>query len=311
MYHVGRMPFTPGTRVGPFEILARLEVAGLGEVYHVRDREHQRDAAMRVLQADFGASPDRLKRFELEARTGADLAHENIQKIHNIGTDAGAAYIITEPIEGRTLREVLASGALPVRAVLDYGLQIAHALAAAHERDIVHRDLKPENILIGPDGRVRVVGFGLAAVTQAESALAGLKGVGSGTTLGSPAYMSPEQVKGVPPETRSDVFTLGAILFEMVTGTRPFAGDTPLVTLTAVAKARPKLPADLRLPPELERTIEQCLEKPPGRRPRAAEVARTLHDLWRQTPETEATAPIPRRLWGLVIVLGVVASLES
>jgi serine/threonine protein kinase len=311
MYHVGRMPFTPGTRVGPFEILERLEVAGLGEVYHVRDHEHQRDAAMRVLQADFGASPDLLKRFELEARAAADLAHENILKIHNIGTDAGAAYIITEPIEGRTLRDVLASGPLPVQAVLDYSLQIAHALAAAHERDIVHRDLKPENILIGRDGRVRVVGFGLAAVTQAESALAGLKGVGSGTTLGSPAYMSPEQVRGVPPEARSDVFTLGAILFEMVTGTRPFAGETPLVTLTAVAKARPKLPADLRLPPELEQTIEQCLEKPSGRRPGAAQVARTLHDLRRQAPETEAAAPIRRRFWALVIVLGVVASLKS
>ncbi len=294
MYHVGHMPFAPETRLGPFEIQARLDVAGLGEVYGVRDHEHQRDAAMRVLPADFGADPDRLRRFEQEARAAALLAHENILSVYDIDTDASTAYIITEPIDGRTLREPLTSGPLPVRTAIQYGVQIAHALAAAHERAIVHRDLKPENVLIAPDGRVRVAGFGLAAVTQAESALAGLKGVAPGTTLGSPAYMSPEQVKGVPPDVRSDVFTLGAILYEMLTGQRAFAGDTPLVTMTAVAKTDPKVPSDLQLPPVLERTIEVCLQKRPGARPAAADVARMLHDLWQQAPAAApAAVPIP------------------
>ena len=285
------MPFAPGTRLGPFEIRARLEIAGLGEVYAARDHEQQRDVALRVLPADFGGDPDRLKRFEQEARAAALLAHEHILTVHDIGTDARAAYIVSEPIQGRTVREALASGALPVRFAIQYAVQTAHALAAAHERGIVHRDLKPEHILVGPDGRVRVVGFGLAAVTQVESALAGLKGVSPGVTLGTPGYMSPEQVKGVPPDPRSDVFTLGAILYEMVTGTRAFAGDTPLVTMTAVAKAEPKVPPDLHLPPMLERIIDRCLQKRPGARPAAADVARALHDLWQQSAQPTPAAP--------------------
>jgi serine/threonine protein kinase len=217
------MPFAPGTRVGLFEISARVDVAGLGELSRARDHEHQREVAMRVLPADFGADPDRLRRFEQEARAAALLAHENILTIYDIGTDARAAYVISEPIEARTLRAVLASGALPVRTAIQYGGQIAHALSAAHERGIVHRDLKPENILIGADGRVRVVGFGLAAVTQVESA--------------------PEQVKGVPADARSDVFTLDAILYEMLTGARAFAGDTPVAPAQTVAPAPPAAPA--------------------------------------------------------------------
>lgn len=273
------MPFAPGTRLGPFEIRAPLDVASLGEAYRIRDHEHQRDAAMRVLPADFGADPDRLRRFEREARAAALLAHENSLTIHDIGTDARAAYIITEPIEGRTLRDALASGALPVRTAIQYGVQIARALAAAHDRGVLHRDLKPENVVISPDGRVRVAGFGLAAATQVESALAGLRGVTPGAPLGSPSYMSPEQVKGAPADARSDVFTLGAILYEMVTGTRAFAGDTPLVTMTDVAKAEPKIPADLQLPPALEQTIEQCLQKRAGARPAAATVAQDAERL--------------------------------
>ncbi|OFW07650.1 MAG: hypothetical protein A3I61_17850 [Acidobacteria bacterium RIFCSPLOWO2_02_FULL_68_18] len=295
------MPFAPGTRLGPFEILARLEIAGLGELYRARDHEQQREIAIRVLPAEFGADPDRLKRFEQEARAAALLSHPNILAVHDIGTDARTAYIVSEPIEGKTLRGALAAGALPVRTAIQYGVQIAHALAAAHERGVVHRDLKPENILVGSDGRVRVVGFGLATVTQVESALAGLKGVAPGVTLGTPGYMSPEQVRGVPPDPRSDVFTFGAILYEMLTGARPFAGDTPLVTMTAVAKEEPKIPADLQLPPVLERLVDLCLRKKPGSRPAAADAARVLHDLWQPAPPpptapTRAIAPLPSPL---------------
>jgi Tol biopolymer transport system component len=309
MYHVADMPFAPGTRLGPFEVRARLDLGGLGDVYEIRDHEYQRDAAMRVLSADFGSDPDLLKRFERDARTAALLTHENILTIHNIGTDARAAYIITEPIEGRTLRDVLTSGDLPVRTAIELGVQIAQALAAAHERGIVHRDLKPENVLIGPEGRVGVVGFGLTAVTQVESAFAGLKGVAPGTTLGSPAYMSPEQVRGVPPDARSDVFTLGAILYEMLTGVRAFAGDTPIATMTAVVKADPKVPADVQLPPALERTIGLCLQKAPDRRPAAADVARVLDDPWRLGVAGAPAEPARalRRLARLAMVLAVVA----
>src|SRR3990167_1551056 len=162
------MPFAPGTRLGPFEILARLEIAGLGELYRARDNEQEREIAIRVLPAEFGADPDRLKQFEQEARAAALLSHPNILTVHDIGTDAQAAYVISEPIEGRTLRDLLRNGPVRVRAVIQYAVQIAHALAAAHEKGVVHRDLKPENILVGADGRVRVAGFGLAAVTQAE-----------------------------------------------------------------------------------------------------------------------------------------------
>jgi serine/threonine protein kinase len=305
MYHVGHMSCAPGTRLGPFEVRTRLDLGGLGEVYSVRDHEHQRDAAMRVLPADFNADPDLLKRFEREARAAAVLAHENILTIHNIGTDARAVYIITEPIEGRTLRDVLSSGVLSVHATLQFGVQIAHALAAAHERGIVHGDLKPEHVVVGPEGRVRVAGFGLAAVTHVESAFAGLKGVAAGTKLGSPAYMSPEHVRGVPPDARSDVFTLGAILYEMSTGARAFAGDTPLVTMTAVVQTNPTVPADVQLPPALERTIEACLEKKPGRRPAAADVARMLDDLGRRVVAgvPAETVPAPRRRLVRVVML--------
>ncbi|MBI3049884.1 MAG: PD40 domain-containing protein [Acidobacteria bacterium] len=290
MYHGRRMPFAPGMRLGPFEILARLDITGLGELYGARDRERQRDVALRVLPADFGSDPDRLRRFEQEARAAVLLSHPNILTVHDIGTDARAAYIVSEPIEGTTLREVLAAGALPVRTTLQYGVQIARALAAAHEHGIVHRDLKPENILIGVDGRVRVVGFGLATITQVESALAGLKGAAPGATLGTPGYMSPEQVRGVPPDPPSDMFTFGAIVYEMLTGAHAFAGDTPLVTMTAVAKAEPKLPADLQLPPVVERLIDLCLRKKPGSRPAASDAARALYELWQQAAPA-ASAP--------------------
>jgi len=283
------MPYAAGTGLGPFEILGPLEVVGLGEVYRARDHEHGRNVAMRVLPADFGGNPDLLARFEREARAAALVSHPNILAIHDIGTDAGAAYIISEPIDGRTLREVLRGGPLPVQAVIQYAVQMAHGLAAAHDAGIVHRDLKPENVLVGADGRVRIVGFGLAAATQVESALAGLKGASPGTTLGAPGYMSPEQVRGVPPDPRSDMFTFGAIVHEMVTGSRAFSGDTPLETMTAVAKSDPpKLPAELQVPPALARTIDLCLKKKPGGRPAASDVARVLHDVWQQT-----TAPAP------------------
>lgn len=289
------MTLAPGTRLGPYEILGRLELAGLGDVYRVRDHDNRRGAAMRVLRAEFAGNPQQLKQFEQEARAAALLSHPNILTVHDVGTDAHAAYVISEPIEGKTLRDVLKDGPLRVRTAIQYGVQIAHALAAAHEKGVVHRDLKPENVLVGADGRVRVVGFGLAAVTQTESALAGLKGVSPGSAIGTPSYMSPEQVRGASPDAKSDMFTFGAILFEMLTGAKAFGGETPLETMTAVGKAEaPKLPPELELPPVLVRIIEMCLRKTPPARPSASDAARALHELWQQASPAPDIAPPAR-----------------
>ena len=184
--------FTPGTRLGPYEILSARDLPGLGGVYDARDHDQQRNVAFRVLRADFAANPDRLRRFEQDAHAAAQLANPNILTVHDVGTDAQAAYVVSEPMEGRTLREVLDGGALPIGTAIPYAVQIAQGLAAAHEKGIVHQDLKPENVLIGPGGGVKIVGFGLAAATQSELAL------GSGVPLGALGYMSPEQVRGEP-----------------------------------------------------------------------------------------------------------------
>lgn len=287
------MPLASGRRLGPYEILAALDAPGLGELYRARDHEQRRDVAMRVLAADFGANPDRLARFQREARIAALLAHPNILTVHDVGTDAHAAYVISEPFERPTLRQLLAAGALPVARAVDYALQMAQGLAAAHERGVVHRDLKPENVVIGADGRVRITGFGLASLTQTESALAGVKATAPGSTLGTPAYMSPEQVRGLPPDPRSDMFTFGAIVYEMITGTRAFGGDTPVETLTAVAKSDPPKLASADVPPVLARMVDLCLSKHPGARPSAADVAGVLHQLSQLPTALAAAHPQP------------------
>ncbi|MBI4885914.1 MAG: serine/threonine-protein kinase [Acidobacteria bacterium] len=292
------MPFAPGTRLGPFEIIGPLELAGIGEAYRARDHEQQRSVALRVVRADFGGNPALLQRFEQEARAAAQLSHPNILVLHDVGTDAQAAYVVSEPIEGRSLRDLVRGGPLPVRTALQYAAQIVEALAAAHERGAIHRDLKPENVVVGPDGRVRVLGFGLAAVTQSESGLAGLKGSAPGTTLGTPSYMSPEQVRGVPADIRSDMFAFGAIAYEMLTGDRAFGGDTPLATMTAVAKSEPARPlSQMELPPMLARMVELCLSKNAAKRPAADDVARVLHSLGQPpvpaAPVPAAPAPTP------------------
>ncbi len=249
MYHVARMPFTPGTRLGPFEILAALSVPGFGELYRARDHEQRRDVALRVLKADFGAKTDRLRRFEQEACAGALLSHPNILTVHDIGTDAAAAYVISEPVEGTSLRDLVSRGALPVRKVLQYGVQIAHGLAAAHEKGIVHRDLKPDSIIVGSDGRVRIAGFGLA-------------GVASNPYDPGPVF---------------DMNAFGAVLYEMLTGTAPFAGAPPLSS---------------DLPPAVTRLVDLCLSGNTLARPSAADAAALLHRLYQQ-PAVPAPAPAP------------------
>ena len=305
------MTFTPGTRLGPYEIRTGRDLPGLGEVYAARDHDEQRDVAFRVLRADFTAAPGRLRRFEQEARAAALLAHPNILTVHDVGTDAQAAYIISEPIEGRTLREVLGGGALPVGTAIPYAVQIAHGLVAAHEKGVIHRDLTPEHILVTPAGGVKVVGFGLAAATQDESALAG------GGPLGTPSYMSPEQVRGGTVDKRSDMFAFGAIVYEMLTGTRAFRGDTPADTLNAVLTSDPPQLLVADLPPVVTRIVELSLKKHPGSRLSADDAVAGLQSFWSQpvvvdvAADTTAAAPAAPvntgRFLRIAAVVGAVA----
>jgi serine/threonine protein kinase/Tol biopolymer transport system component len=269
------MSLVPGTRLGPYEIVAAIGAGGMGEVYRARDPRLGRDVAIKVLPAAFSADPDRLARFEQEARAAAALNHANILAVYDIGTHEGAPYIVSELLEGASLRERLAAGALPARKAIEYAVQIAHGLAAAHEKGIVHRDLKPENVFVTSDGRVKILDFGLAKLTQTEPSLAGASVLPTtppqttpGTVLGTTGYMSPEQVRGREADPRSDIFAFGASLYEMLAGRRAFGGETTMDAMSAILKEHPSdLPlAERHIPPALARIVDRCLEKDPSSR---------------------------------------------
>ena len=294
-----------GTRFGPYEVRSARAVLGLGEVYDARDDDKQRDIAFRVLRTDFTADPDRLRRFEQEAHTAAQLAHPNILTVHDVGTDAEAAYVVSEPIDGETLREVLERGALPVETAARHAAQVARGLAAAHGKGFVHRDLKPENILVAHDGGVKIIGFGLAAVTQNESTLA------RGAPLGTLSYMSPEQLRGAAVDQRSDMFAFGAIVYEMLTGERAFSRSVPIDTMTAVLESDPPPRRAADIPPALTRIVDLSLKKHPGSRLSAEDVVSVLQDLQSQPGPTGAL-PVPastdrRRFVRGAAVLGAIA----
>ncbi|MET0164726.1 MAG: protein kinase, partial [Vicinamibacterales bacterium] len=264
-----------GTHLGPYEILDAIGAGGMGEVYKARDPRLGRDVAIKVLPASLSADPERLHRFEQEARAAAALNHPNILAVHDIGQHDGAPYIVSELLEGETLRERLNGGALPVRKAVEYAVQIAHGLAAAHEKGITHRDLKPENVFVTSDGRVKILDFGLAKLTQPDTALAGASALPTtppntqaGIVLGTVGYMAPEQVRGLPADHRSDIFAFGAIVYEMLSGQRAFRGETTADTMGAILmKEPPDLPAGERhIPPVLERIVDRCVEKSPAAR---------------------------------------------
>ncbi len=247
----------------------------MGEVYKARDPRLGREVAIKVLPASFSSDPDRLRRFEQEARAASALNHPNILTIHDIGTHEGMPFVVSELLEGETLRARLAGGALAPRKSLGHALQIAYGLAAAHEKRIVHRDLKPENIFVTRDGRVKILDFGLAKLTQSESegsAQTNLPTASAGTepgvVLGTLGYMSPEQVRGKPADARSDIFSFGAVLYEMLSGKRAFHGDSAADTMSAILmKEPPELSqANRDIPPGLERVVRHCLEKNPEER---------------------------------------------
>ena len=267
------MSLTSGTKLGPYEIVAPLGAGGMGEVYRARDSRLKREVAIKVLPQAFSLDADRLHRFEQEALATAALNHPNILAVFDIGTNEGSPYVVSELLEGETLRERLRGGSIAVRKTLDYALQIAHGLAAAHEKGIIHRDLKPENLFITKDGRVKILDFGLAKLTQADSANhtslpTMTHATEAGVVLGTAGYMSPEQVRGAPVDARSDIFSFGAILYEMISGKRAFHRETAADTMSAILKEDPPdlSETNRNVSPALERIVQHCLEKNPEQR---------------------------------------------
>jgi eukaryotic-like serine/threonine-protein kinase len=271
------MALTSGTKLGPYEIQSSIGAGGMGEVYRARDARLNRDVAIKILPASFSSDPERLQRFAQESRAAAALNHPNILSIFDIGEDRGAPYVVSELLEGETLRDRLRSGALSSRKAIDYGRQIASGLAAAHDKGIVHRDLKPENIFVTNDGRVKILDFGLAKLTQPDTDLSGdaptqQVGTESGVVMGTVGYMSPEQVRGKPADWRTDIFSFGAVLYEMLSGKRAFHGDSAVDTMSAILKEEPPdlTETNRNVSPALERIVRHCLEKNPAERFQAA-----------------------------------------
>lgn len=270
---VTRVPLQKGAQLGQYTILARIGAGGMGEVYRAHDPKLKRDVAIKVLPSFVSGDPDRLRRFEQEARAAAALNHPNILAVFHLGTYEGAPYLVSELLEGSTLRDQLERGSLPLRKVIDCGVQIARGLAAAHEKGIVHRDLKPENLFVTKDGRVKILDFGLAKLTQhTEQVDINSPTVSRltepGIVIGTVGYMSPEQARGKAADHRADIFALGAILYEMLTGKRAFQKPTAAETMSAILNEDPPRVAQLAptTPSGMQRVVQHCLEKSPEQR---------------------------------------------
>lgn len=270
------MTIAPGTHLGPYEIASQIGAGGMGVVYRAKDNRLGREVAIKVLPPAFAEDAERLRRFEQEARTTSSLSHSNILSVFDTGIHEGSPYLVMELLDGENLREKMDGHALPVRKAIEIARGVAEALAAAHGKGIIHRDIKPENIFLTKDGRVKVLDFGLAkyrelALGNNQSNLptrAFESGeTGAGTLLGTVGYMAPEQVKGGGVDARTDLFALGITLYEMVSGTKPFKGDSNIETLHAILKVEPPdfLP-EMKVPPVMERVIRRCLEKEPEAR---------------------------------------------
>src|SRR5215469_11290593 len=267
------MGLTSGTKLGPYEILSPLGAGGMGEVYRARDLQLKRDVAIKVIIGYTAHDTDRLRRFEQEARAAATLNHPNILSVHQMGTHEGTPFLVTELLEGSTLREQLLHGPMPSRKAIDYAIQTARGLAAAHEQGIVHRDLKPENLFVTKDGRIKILDFGLAKLLQPSKGPDSVvqtmsEGTNPGIVLGTVGYMSPEQVRGNTADHRTDLFALGAIFYEMLTGQRAFRKPTSAETMSAVLNEEPPPISQLGavVPPALQRVVHRCLEKSPAQR---------------------------------------------
>src|SRR5262245_43371101 len=263
------------TTLSHYRIISKLGAGGMGEVYRARDARLDRDVAIKVLPASFSNDEDRLRRFEQEARATSALNHPNILTIYDIGDHEGSPYIVAELLEGEELRDVLNEGMISPRRAIDYALQSVAGLGAAHEKSIVHRDLKPENLFVTKDGRIKILDFGLAKLRTAKVASGASSEIVTqsaitdpGTIMGTVGYMSPEQVRGQNADQRSDIFSFGAILYEMLTGKRAFQRETMAETMTAILKEEPDevTRVNNKITPQLERIVQRCIEKKPERR---------------------------------------------
>ncbi len=262
-----------GRVIGHYRVLEKIGAGSMGEVFRARDERLGRDVALKLIRASSTGNPDHLRRFELEARAAAALNHPNIVAIYDVGLDEATPYIVCELLEGKTLRQVLFEGPIPARRAVDYALQMVQGLIAAHDRRIIHRDLKPENLFVTTAGRVKILDFGVAKLQSApdESGreVEALTTVTrSGAVIGTVAYMAPEQLRGKGVDHRSDIFSVGAILYEMLTGRRAFQGETEVDTITAVLREDPPAleldQAGIGLP--FQQTVRHCLEKEPEKR---------------------------------------------
>ena len=260
------MALIPGARLGPYEILAPLGAGGMGEVYRARDKKLDRDVAIKVLPQSVAADPDTRARFEREAKAVAALSHPNILSIFDFGAEAGIAYAVMELLEGESLRGKLDTGPITQKQAVDYALQVARGLSAAHGKGIVHRDLKPENLFVTRDGHLKILDFGLAKRVDTGAEMSGPTCSGQtepGTIMGTAGYMSPEQVKGLPVDHRSDIFSFGTILYELLSGKRAFKRETNAETMAAIMRDEPPELSESgrNISPALDRIVKHCLEK--------------------------------------------------
>jgi eukaryotic-like serine/threonine-protein kinase len=316
------MPLTRGVRLGPYEVVSPLGAGGMGEVYRARDPKLNRDVAIKVLPEAFAKDPDALVRFEREAKAVAALSHPNIMAIFDFGSHEGIAYAVMELLEGETIRQKLESGPVPVWKALEWARAIARGLAAAHEKGIVHRDLKPENLFVTKDGHVKILDFGLARQLALPADASDTKSptfvhpTEPGVVLGTIAYMSPEQVRGLPADHRADIFAFGCVLYELLSSRRPFRGASPVETMHAIVHDEPaELPAAVReAAPALERVVRTCLAKEPRERwQNAADLARELDWLGDERGRDGAAHGAARRLprhwlaWAITILAAAVA----
>ena len=311
------MSLPPGSIVGAYEIVALIGRGGMGDVYRARDSRLKRDVALKLLSEALADKPDFMRRFEQEAQAAAALNHPNILAVYDVGVGPGPPHVVSELLEGKNLRSVLESGPIPVRQAIDWASQIAEGLAAAHEKGIVHRDIKPENVFITNGGRVKILDFGLAKVRDDTSGANGLTQVtrndtAPGMLLGTVGYMAPEQVRGAAVDQRADIFSFGAVVYEMLSGRRAFDEPTPADTLSAILS---KEPADLPTGshPALEFIVRRCLDKEPGRRfASAADAGLAIRAMGISSSSSVVEAPrrdAPRRLWKpLAAALVIVAA---
>ena len=305
------MPFPPKTRLGTYEITGPLGAGGMGEVYRAKDLRLGREVAVKVLPEGVASSPDRLARFEREARTVAGLNHPNIVTLFSVEDEDGVRFLTMELVEGQTLANLIMPGGLPLARVLDLSIPLTDALIAAHERGVIHRDLKPGNVMVTRDGRVKVLDFGLAksaeTATPSEDTTTAASPVShAGEVMGTVPYMAPEQIRGEMADARTDLFALGILLYELSTGRRPFAGETWIDVGHAILRDTPELLTRLRadLPSDLERVVSRCLEKNPRERIQSAlDVNNELRRLRQMVERGEPRRSAPDRMAASIAVL--------